>query len=69
VNQFDQVKGFPFGTLWPQKIEYKVQYSALSVDYDFGPATLTSATSKGKITNAFQQDLSVRQSRAGFHVR
>ena len=58
VNQFDPVHGFQFGTLWPQTLEYKVQYSALSVDYDLGPAMLTSATSKGKITNAFQQDIS-----------
>jgi outer membrane receptor protein involved in Fe transport len=58
VNQFDQVNGFQFGTLWPNKVDYKVQYSALAVEYDMGAAILTSATSDGKITNYFQSDIS-----------
>jgi len=65
-NQFDRVNGFQLGTLAPQNIDYKVEYAALNVDYDFGPATLMSATSYGRITDFFRSDLTDANLAPGF---
>ena len=57
ANQFDQVNGFSNAAAGQHIIKDNLSYDALHVQYDFGAATLMSATSYGKITKRYTTDV------------
>ncbi len=58
ANKFDRIAGMTHSTLWPTGTDVRLQVGALTLDYDFGGMTLTSATSYGENDNQFQRDIS-----------
>lgn len=57
-NKFERVAGMTQGTLWNNSNDVELKVGALTIDYDFGDMTLTSATSYGKNDLVFSTDIS-----------
>ena len=57
ANQFDPVNGFSNAVAGQHLIKDNLSYYALHLQYDFGVATLMSATSYGKITKRYTTDV------------
>lgn len=57
-NKFDRINGMKHSTLWPTNTDMRMQVGALTMDYDFGDMTLTSATSYGENANTYTSDIS-----------
>jgi outer membrane receptor protein involved in Fe transport len=58
ANRFDLPRGRGFGTYVPQREEAKQFNSYLNIDWNFGPATLTSITAYGTMKNLSGLDAS-----------
>ena len=64
-NKFDAIDGMSQGTLWNFSNDIDLKVGALTIDYDFGDMTLTSATSYGKNDLVFSSDISNANLAAG----
>jgi len=65
-NKFERIAGMSQGTSWNNSNDVNLKVGALTIDYDFGNATLTSATSYGKNDLVFSSDISTFNLAPGF---
>jgi len=66
-NKFERIDGMTQGSSWNNSNEVDLKVGALTIDYDFGPATLTSATSYGKNDLHFSSDITNQNLAPGFN--